>query len=133
MELEQLRKVLIIDGCSADRYIMEYYLCAEYEVYSVSTGEEALQALEKEQFDCCIVNTELPDCTGSDLIKSFHALYGPMAIVLVTGSEEKIKQAALPLVGVTVCLNKEIVTQLELLHAVRCLIEAPAQLAIEHG
>lgn len=133
MELDQLQKVLIVDGCSADRYIMEYYLCVEYEVYSVSTGEQALLALEREEFDCCIINTELPDCTGSDLIKSFHALYGPMAIVLVTGSEDKIKQATLPLVGVTVCLNKELVTQLEMLDAVRSLIQTPTPLVIEHG
>jgi CheY-like chemotaxis protein len=123
MEIKPLQKVLIVDSCSADRYILEYYLCAEYEAYSVENGERALLALEAEEFDCFIINTELPDCSGSDLIKSFQTLYGAIPVILITADDDKIKQAALPLVGVTICLNKELVTQQELLNAVRGLLQ----------
>ena len=118
-----MQKVLIVDNCSADRYILEYYLCAEYDVFSVESGEKALLTVEDEEFDCFVINTELNDCAGSDLIKSLQTLYGPIPVVLVTADDDKIRQAALPLVGVTICLNKELVTQQELLHAVRSLLQ----------
>lgn len=131
MELDPLQKVLIVDHCSADRYIMEYYLCAEYEVYSVDNGEKALLCIENEDFDCYIINTELPDCSGSDLIKSLQTLYGPTPVILVTADDTRIKQATFPLVGVTVCLNKELVTQQELLDAVRKLLQNTLNLVEE--
>lgn len=118
-----VQKVLIVDNCSADRYILEYYLCAEYDVFSVDTGEKALLVVEAEEFDCFVINTELSDCAGSDLIKSLQTLYGPIPVVLITADDDRIKQATLPLVGVTVCLNKDLVTQQELLHAVRVLLQ----------
>ena len=123
MDMPSVQKVLIVDSCSADRYILEYYLCAEYEVFSVGSGEGALLCLEAEQFDCFIINTELPDCSGSDLVKSMQSLYGAVPIVLVTNDETKVKSATLPLVGVTVSLNKELITQQELLDTVRELLQ----------
>jgi CheY-like chemotaxis protein len=123
MEIKPIQKVLIVDSCSADRYILEYYLCAEYEAYSVDSGEKALLAVEIEEFDCFLINTELPDCSGADLIKSFQTLYGAIPVILITADDDKIRQAAVPLVGVTMCLNKELVTQQELLNAVRGLLQ----------
>lgn len=126
-----VQKVLIVDNCSADRYILEYYLCVEYDVFSVESGEKALLVAEVEEFDCFVINTELSDCAGSDLIKSLQTLYGPIPVVLITADDDRIKQATLPLVGVTVCLNKDLVTQQELLHEVRVLLQDPTHMIEE--
>ncbi|HEX8953341.1 MAG TPA: response regulator, partial [Polyangia bacterium] len=61
----------------------------DVETVSVSTGEEALAALEREPFDCIVVDLMLPSLSGFHLIEKIRAepRYANLAIVVYTGRE----------------------------------------------
>jgi excisionase family DNA binding protein len=51
----------------------------------VGTGIEALAALDKQNFDLCYIDLQLPDITGDEIYAVAKAKYPDLPIVVVTG------------------------------------------------
>src|SRR3954466_1886191 len=51
----------------------------------VGTGKDALAALEKQKFDLCFLDLQLPDITGDEIYAIAKDKYPDLAIVIVTG------------------------------------------------
>lgn len=51
----------------------------------VSSGMEALQALEKERFDVAVVDVKMPEMDGLELLRRMTRSHPDMAVILLTG------------------------------------------------
>jgi CheY-like chemotaxis protein/HAMP domain-containing protein len=84
------RKLLVIEDNSTERTsIVELLSHADIHIDAVGTGNEALEALRKETYDCCVVDLRLPDMTGFDLLDQLRAepALRDIPIVVFTGKE----------------------------------------------
>jgi CheY-like chemotaxis protein len=65
----QLRKVLVIEDQELQSNILTEQLTSKgVEVEQAYTGEQALKLLKEQQFDCIILDLNLPDISGFDLL-----------------------------------------------------------------
>lgn len=115
MEEEQIPRLLLVEPSSADLYIFDYYLYPHFEVFAAENGGEAIELLKRMPFDCVLVSAELPDCYAKDLIGTIQTHFGPAPIVLLTDLEADITKTITPINGVSTCINKELVTNDQLL------------------
>jgi CheY-like chemotaxis protein len=72
----------------------------DIEIETASSGEEALAAMEKGNFDCAVLDLKLPDMSGFEVLEQMHsnAMLRDMPVVVFTGkelSEEESKQLQL--------------------------------------
>ena len=51
----------------------------------VGTGKEALAALDKQKFDLCYLDLQLPDITGDEIYSVAKAKYPDLPVVVITG------------------------------------------------
>jgi excisionase family DNA binding protein len=51
----------------------------------VGTGKEALTALEKQRFDLCFLDLQLPDITGDEVYRLAKQMQPDLPIVIITG------------------------------------------------
>jgi excisionase family DNA binding protein len=51
----------------------------------VGTGKEALAALQKQKFDLCYLDLQLPDITGDEIYAIAKEKYPDMPVVVITG------------------------------------------------
>ena len=56
---------------------------------AVSTGQEAIDAMTKQKFDCVVLDLRLPDMSGFDLLKKIQsdAHLRDVPVVVFTGKE----------------------------------------------
>ncbi|HEV7842151.1 MAG TPA: response regulator, partial [Pyrinomonadaceae bacterium] len=61
---------------------------------AVASGQEALQSLQSEQFDCMVLDLKLPDMTGFELIEKLQTDLGQqqLPIIIYTGKELTAKE-----------------------------------------
>jgi DNA-binding NtrC family response regulator len=93
---ETKKRILVVDDDAGILSVFRHILEKEgYFVETVETGREALQKLQNEKFDVCLVDVRLPDMDGTDLLLNLGN--NPQAIkIIITGysSEEVGKKAA---------------------------------------
>ena len=78
--------VLVVDDDEALQTMFKLFLKKNgYSRLVVGTGKEALAALEKQKFDLCFLDLQLPDITGDEIYAVAKAKYPEMPIVIVTG------------------------------------------------
>lgn len=93
-----MKKILIVDDASMVLKILDVALSIEdYHVEQASSGEKAIELLEKECFDFGIFDYNMPGMTGIELLKK--ALSMPngedmQIIMLTTESDENLKEQA---------------------------------------
>ena len=56
-----------------------------YDIFSVSSGEEALKTLEKEAFDIILTDIKMPGLPGLKLLSTISSRYPNTAIIVITG------------------------------------------------
>ena len=84
------RNLLVVEDNETERKaIVELIGNSDVHITAVATAEEALAALEKEHFDCAVVDLKLPAMSGFELIRrlkqmSAHAL---LPVIIYTGAE----------------------------------------------
>lgn len=123
MQEETIPRLLVVEAVSADLCIFDYYLYPSFEVYAAMSGEEALKILKEMHFDCVIVDAALPDCKAEDLISTIQTHYGPLPAVLVNGMDDDLTQPVTPISGVSTYVNKDLITNQEMLEAVWAVID----------
>ncbi len=52
---------------------------------TVQSGDEALEALGREQFDCAVVDVKMPGMNGLDLLRRMRLDHPGVAVILLTG------------------------------------------------
>lgn len=82
-------RVLMIDDDPNYRALCKRYLKssqrADFEVVTASTGAEALEEMDRSEFDCLLVDYVLPDFTGTQIVRAVRDGYsdqGPPAVII---------------------------------------------------
>ena len=84
------KRLLVVEDDPAQRLSIEALLGHDdIEVELVSTGEEAIAAIEDQAFDCMVLDLRLPDMTGFELLDQLNKLpFGKeLPIVVFTGKD----------------------------------------------
>jgi CheY-like chemotaxis protein/CHASE3 domain sensor protein len=86
---EKVRKVLLIEDDERQNLaIAELVSGQDVAVTSVRTGKEAIETVQKQAFDCIILDLSLPDFSGFDLLKQLNGLSISLPpIVIYTGKD----------------------------------------------
>src|SRR5439155_27269660 len=67
------RKLLVVEDDDIQRMSMlELIGNTDVKTTAVGTGQEALDMLQQEKFDCMVLDLKLPDMSGFDLIEKLH-------------------------------------------------------------
>jgi excisionase family DNA binding protein len=78
--------VLVVDDDMALQEMFKLFLKkAGLSRLIVGTGKEALAALEKQTFDLCFLDLQLPDLNGDQIYSIAKEKYPSMPIVIITG------------------------------------------------
>jgi len=78
--------VLVIDDDEALQEMFKLFLKkAGLSRLVVGTGKDALAALDKQKFDLCFLDLQLPDITGDEVYSVAKQKYPELPIVIITG------------------------------------------------
>jgi CheY-like chemotaxis protein len=84
------KRLLIVEDNAAEQLsIKELLGHDDIEIKAAVSGEDALSALRREEFDCVVLDLKLPDMTGFDVLEQLHK-ESPLAdvpVVVFTGRE----------------------------------------------
>ncbi|HYA88643.1 MAG TPA: response regulator [Nitrospirota bacterium] len=88
MGIDHSKSILVVD----DEYLMRYSLSsifknAETDVTTAADGASALHTFEKYSFDLCLLDIQLPDMSGLDIMKKIRYISPRTIIVIMTGSD----------------------------------------------
>ena len=84
-------RLLLIDDNLPDRVRYRRMLQREnqaYEIVEAEDGASGLAALQGARFDCVLLDQELPDIQGLDVLVDIRALPDPPPVVMLTGEED---------------------------------------------
>ncbi|HYP00883.1 MAG TPA: response regulator, partial [Pyrinomonadaceae bacterium] len=91
----RVRRLLVVEDDEVQRMsIVELIGNGDVTTTAVATGQEALDALQTEPFDCMVVDLKLPDMTGFELIEKIQKDLGraDLPIIVYTGKELTAKE-----------------------------------------
>lgn len=94
--MDQHMKILIVDDEFVVRESLYHWFSREgYPTQSAESGKQALQKLEKENFDTLFVDMKMPGMSGFELLETVKQLYPDTAVVIITayGSIDTAVQA----------------------------------------
>ena len=78
--------VLVVDDDETLQSMFKLFLKkAGFSRLVVGTGKEALAALNKQKFDLCFLDLQLPDITGDEIYKVAKDKYPDLPVVIITG------------------------------------------------
>jgi excisionase family DNA binding protein len=78
--------VLVVDDDEALQEMFKLFLKrAGLSRLVVGTGKDALAAIDKQRFDLCFLDLQLPDVTGDEVYASAKQRYPELPIVIITG------------------------------------------------
>ena len=78
--------VLIVDDDASVRKTLSSILSVEgYVVETMDNGKQALKAVEKERFDVVLIDIQLPDVKGVDLLFKMKQRQPRMVRIIITG------------------------------------------------
>lgn len=82
-----MSKLLIIEDDDAIRTGLKYYLEQEdFEVIEAVNGKESLELIKNHDFSICLLDINLPDCTGFDLFKEIKNIK-EVPIIFLTAND----------------------------------------------
>src|SRR5690242_8315545 len=104
---EQRQHVLIVDDDKAVRDALEFALRLQgFDVHAYGGGEEVLADRDLEHAGCLIVDDNMPDMGGLELIDRLRELRIPVPAILITSHATDRLQARAAVAGVRVVLEK---------------------------
>lgn len=121
-----MKKILVVDDDMMNCVIVNHALSKNYQVTTVNSGEEALSFLEKELPDLILMDIELPNMSGTEVVARIkeHERWAKIPIIFLTvdsdpetevaclkqGADDFITKPFVPLV-----MNSRVSRSLELL------------------
>lgn len=85
-----VKNLLVVDDDEKERLAIAVVIGnGDVRTTAVATGEEALAALEKQHFDCAVVDLKLPGMSGMELIRRIRQIsaFATLPIIIYTGKE----------------------------------------------
>jgi two-component system NtrC family response regulator len=80
-------KIIVVDDTPEIRSVLSEILSAKnYEVKTAATATEGLVLMKKENFDVGLIDINLPDIEGLELIKIFKSLQPQIESIIITGN-----------------------------------------------
>lgn len=81
-----VRAVLVVDD-SADltEVVAEYLSIYDYTVYTATSGQEALEHLQKREIGVVVSDIHMPGMDGLTLMSEIKARYPGIPVILITG------------------------------------------------
>jgi HAMP domain-containing protein/CheY-like chemotaxis protein/signal transduction histidine kinase len=86
----RIRKLLVVEDDDVQRMsVVELIGNGDVNTTAVATGQEALNILKDERFDCMVLDLKLPDMSGFELIEKLQTDLGryDLPIIIYTGKE----------------------------------------------
>lgn len=87
------KKILIVEDVRAARHLYEQALLLEsdenYEIKGVDRGAEALRALKTDKYELVILDINLPDMGGEEVLSEIRKNYPDMPVLILTAIAEK--------------------------------------------
>lgn len=81
-----LTSILIVDDETGVRDMLSSVLNDEgYSVEAVENGKKAIKACEKSPFDVALIDIELPDMKGTELLNRLKRMQPKMIKIIITG------------------------------------------------
>ncbi len=113
--------LLLVEDDEIDREAIRRHLGQEYQVYEVSTGQDALRFCNELRPDCVLLDYRLPDGDGLALLPFFTERFIPVIVTTALESPEVIVEAMRE--GAQDYLVKNHITRTALTHAIRQAID----------
>ena len=125
--MTQIRRVLIVEDSPEDATVFKRYLeraldGSEYACEVVDLGALGLEVLRLKQFDCVLLDHNLPDMTGLEFLAALEGTMPCAVVVLTGGGDESLAVAAIQ-AGAEDYLSKNKITREGLSRSVQSAIE----------
>lgn len=121
-----MAKVLLVDDSSTQRKFIQKDIEGENSHHHVTTaanGEEALEKIGENDFDCIVTDLLMPIIDGEELLQKLHDENCPVPIIVITANSSQKKIEEIKELGARFVFNKPYESQ-ELLAAISQLIQA---------
>ena len=83
-------RVLVVDDDPNARELLRVYLTAKgYEVTEAETGGEGLRRVREDRPHLMLLDINLPDISGLDVLREAKALDPALGVIMVTGLQEE--------------------------------------------
>lgn len=89
--LRNWRVLVVEDEEDSLSATVELFRLLKQETIGVQSGEEALQLLEKQNFDIVCTDVNLPELSGVELARRVRAAYPDVALVFATGYGSSVR------------------------------------------
>ena len=91
-EMRKVRSIFIVEDDPEMCITLENILSEEgYTVKTACSGGEALRLARKEEYSVCLLDLELPDISGIEVLKHLKAFNPDMCVIVITAYESKEK------------------------------------------
>jgi two-component system invasion response regulator UvrY len=119
-----MAKILLADDHAILRKGLKQMLVedrATFEVGEASTGRETLDMLRQTKWDLLILDINMPDRSGIDILRQIQASYPDLKVLVLSGFPERQYAVNMIRAGASGYLNKEMAPE-ELLAAVKAVL-----------
>lgn len=117
-------KILVIDDDAMNLKMAEYILKKEYEVISVSSGQEALEYLAHNIPDMILLDLHMPGMNGLEVLEVIHGMEGVcnVPVVFLTADSERETEIKIFKAGAMDYIQKPFLAEV-VLHRIGRLLE----------
>jgi two-component system cell cycle response regulator CpdR len=102
-------KILLVDD---DRYVVRYLKKAleqaGYDVSATTSGKQALELMDEQKPDLLILDLNMPEPDGFDLLRMEHAKFPYLRIIVISGYLEGALLEAAKIFGAVATLQKPV-------------------------
>lgn len=117
-------KILIADDHAVVRKGFKQLLLedrAQFEVREAATGRETLDRLREQKWDLLVLDINMPDRSGIDILRQIHASYPAMRVLILSAFPERQYAVNVLRSGANGYLNKDMAPE-ELVNAVKTVL-----------
>ena len=115
-------KILAVDDESMNLMATETLFGIRYEVHCVTSGREALEAVNKDTYDMVLLDLHMPDMDGLEVLRKINETDENLPVVFLTADDDDDTEARLFEEGATDYIAKPFVPQVAL-QRIRRLME----------
>jgi len=102
-------KVLVADDSAFQRKILsDMMISLGYEVIEAASGQEVLDALSKDSFDCVCLDLLMPEMTGVVVLETLQGQPEMPPIIVISADIQDKRKAQCMALGASAFINKSI-------------------------